>query len=161
MMVKIFIIVKKMASSLRRFTMVYRQARDNVFTISIVDRHRSRMIVGEIMVLQNSRSPFWYIHQIKLKPEYRGLGMGTALLCKVGEIAMNAGVPTVVLLDEREKKISSLYERLGFRYPTKDARMLEADTSSMHAICKRTLKLRDKVMFERSWQRRSYTGFLE
>ena len=57
----------------------------------------------------------WYLDSLAVWPEYRGNGIGTALLEAAIQNAHSVGKPAGLLVDKSNIKERKLYESLGFR----------------------------------------------
>ena len=62
------------------------------------------------------REPGGFVHSLFVRPEYRGMGIGEALLRLAAEVAQDHGKPTLGLSVHHDNAPAQrLYQRLGFR----------------------------------------------
>lgn len=58
----------------------------------------------------------WYLDSLAVWPEYRGQGIGEALLKAAVEKAHSERLPAGLLVDKGNPKARRLYEKVGFKY---------------------------------------------
>jgi ribosomal protein S18 acetylase RimI-like enzyme len=61
---------------------------------------------------------------ILVMPQFQGLGIGTAVMERVFEEAVERGVPVALSVLELNSRARGLYERLGFRVTAIESRFI-------------------------------------
>jgi ribosomal protein S18 acetylase RimI-like enzyme len=69
-----------------------------------------------LQVYRGEDPPYVYFDDISVTAEYRGQGIGTALIKTAEEYAAQTGIPAVVFhVEKNNTQAFSLYERLGYK----------------------------------------------
>jgi ribosomal protein S18 acetylase RimI-like enzyme len=77
--------------------------------------------------LMNEARGTWYVHALAAYPEYRGRGVGSALLVQADKMAAGASAPGLSLIvSDTNSDARRLYERTGFREAAR-RRMVKQD----------------------------------
>lgn len=93
-----------------RWLFKYYAERGAVFKVAVLDRE----VVGyAVATLENSGC---HVVSIAVRPDFRGIGIGTALMCSILEDCVKRGARYAFLEVEVSNSIAiKLYEKLGFK----------------------------------------------
>lgn len=73
-----------------------------------------RQIVAPLIALSDAATGTWYVNVLAVYPEFRGHGVGAALLERMVQAGIDAGAREMSLITEDDNAAVRLYQRSGF-----------------------------------------------
>jgi ribosomal protein S18 acetylase RimI-like enzyme len=114
------------------FRQLFRQAYEDMRLGSryllMMERRPGGEMIGQVFIQWNSSDPKFadgrgrgYLYAFRVKPEYRGRGLGTRILCAAEDVLRMRGMDTASIGVEKDNpRARALYERRGYRVITDD-----------------------------------------
>jgi ribosomal protein S18 acetylase RimI-like enzyme len=107
----------------RLFRQAFEDMRLGTRFLLVMEHAASREIVGQIFIQWNSSDPRFadgrrrgYLYALRIKPDYRGRGLGTRMIQAAEGVLRRRGMDTASIGVEKDNyRARALYERSGFR----------------------------------------------
>jgi ribosomal protein S18 acetylase RimI-like enzyme len=107
----------------RLFRQAFEDMRLGTRYLLVMEHRASREIVGQVFIQWSSSDPRFadgrrrgYLYALRIKPAYRGRGLGTRMIRAAEEALRRRGMDTVSIGVEKDNpRARALYERNGFR----------------------------------------------
>jgi ribosomal protein S18 acetylase RimI-like enzyme len=105
------------------FRQAYEEMRGGVRLILILEHLQPPSVIGQIFIQWNSADPRLadgfargYLYALRVKPEYRGRGLGTRLLQAAEQELLDRRMQAASIgVEKSNLRARALYERLGYR----------------------------------------------
>jgi ribosomal protein S18 acetylase RimI-like enzyme len=112
----------------RLFRLAFEEMRKGKRLLLVMEQEPFGTIIGQIFIQWNSGDPRFadgwgrgYLYSLRVKPDFRGRGLGTRLLHAAESALRQKGMHTASIgVEKANVRARALYERLGYRIVAED-----------------------------------------